>query len=141
MNEQIQPATGRKPGRALLWLGILVALSGFALYFVLVFGLKVLVAPWYSPILATVGVGFVLLAIVRARSAWRWIALVFLTLFAASQWFGMLYEFATPAYTGPVKSGQPFPVFATTLADGTAFTQFDLQGDQNTVMVFYRGYW
>jgi len=141
MNEQTQLATRRKPGRALLWLGILVALSGFVLYFVLVFGLKVLVAPWYSPILATVGVVLVLFSLVRARTFWRWGALVIFTLFAASQWFGMLFALATPAYTGPVKSGQPFPEFATTLADGTTFTQSDLQGDQHTVMVFYRGYW
>ena len=46
-----------------------------------------------------------------------------------------------PAYTGPVAAGRPFPAFATIRADGTPFTQSDLEGDQDTVMVFFRGRW
>ena len=46
-----------------------------------------------------------------------------------------------PAYTGPVAAGQPFPEFATQRADGSPFTQRDLEGDQNNVMVFFRGRW
>jgi hypothetical protein len=140
MNEQNQLARSRHPGRTLLWLGMLVAVSGLALYIVL-FNLKVLHAPWYAPILASVGVVLVLLALVRARSIWRWAALVMFTLFAAAQWLMMLFVLATPTYTGPVKARKPFPEFATTLADGSPFTQDDLKGDQNTVMVFYRGWW
>jgi hypothetical protein len=76
----------------------------------------------------------------RSRSIWRWTAVVIFTLFAAFQWWALL-AMRLPAYTGPVKDGQPFPAFATTLADGSSFTQADLQGDQNTVMVFFRGHW
>jgi hypothetical protein len=142
MNEQYQlgVAASRRPGRAFLWLGMLVAVAGLALYIVL-FNVKVLVAPWYAPILASVGVALLLIALVRERTIWRWAALVLFTLFAASQWFLLLYAVATPAYTGPVKSGQPFPEFTTTLANGSTFTQNDLKGDQNTMMVFYRGWW
>jgi hypothetical protein len=142
MNEQNQltAVAKRRPGRALLWLGMLVALAGLAIYIVL-FNAKVLVTPWYAPILASIGVALLLLALVRARSIWRWAALVLFTFFAAAQWLMLLVVLATPAYTGPVKAGQPFPEFSATLADGSSFTQNDLKGDQNTAMVFYRGWW
>jgi len=119
---------------------MLVALAGLAIY-VALYNIRVLVAPWYAPILASVGVALLLLALVRGRTIWRWAALVLFTLFAAAQWFLVLFALATPTYTGPVKSGQPFPEFTTTLADGSTFTQNDLKSDQNTVMVFYRGWW
>jgi hypothetical protein len=119
---------------------MLVALAGVVIYIVL-FNAKILITPWYTPICATVGVLFLLLALVRARTIWRWAALVFFILFAAAEWGMLLVAFSTPAYTGPVKAGQPFPEFTTTLADGSTFTQSDLKGEQNTVMVFYRGWW
>jgi peroxiredoxin len=40
-----------------------------------------------------------------------------------------------------VAAGKPFPVFTTTKADGSPFTQRDLEGDRITVMVFFRGRW
>jgi hypothetical protein len=92
-------------------------------------------------ILATGGVLFILLALARSRSIWRWIALVLCTLLAALEWVTLLVLMNTPAYTGPVKPGQPFPAFTTTLADGSTFNQDNLKGDQNTVLVFYRGHW
>ena len=82
----------------------------------------------------------IILAVMRSRSIWRWTALVIFTLFVAFQWYALL-AMRTPAYTGPVKDDEPFPAFASTLADGSAFTQDDLKGDQNTVMVFFRGHW
>jgi hypothetical protein len=139
MNDQSQVAA-RRSGRGLLWLGMLVALSGVVVYFVL-FNNNILIAPWYVPGLATVGVVLLLLALVRARTIWRWAAFVLFIGFAALLWVMVLVVLATPAYTGPVKTGQPFPDFATARADGTTFTQADLKGDQNTVMVFYRGWW
>jgi peroxiredoxin len=51
----------------------------------------------------------------------------------------LLVVFALPPYTGPVKAGQPFPEFATTLADGSSFTQNDLKGEQNTALFFFNG--
>ncbi len=104
------------------------------------FAAKILITPWYAPLLGTLGVALIILALMRSRSIWRWTAVVIFTLFVAFQWWALL-AMRTPAYTGPVKDGQPFPAFATTLADGSAFTQDDLKRDHNTVMVFFRGHW
>jgi len=106
----------------------------------LVFAAKILITNWYGPILGTLGLALIILALIRSRSIWRWTAVVIFTLLAGFQWWA-LFAMGLPAYTGPVKGGQTFPAFATTLADGSAFTQADLQGDQNTVMVFFRGHW
>jgi hypothetical protein len=139
MND-LYKTTPRHPGRSLLLLGVLVAVAWPVLNIVLMFGAKILIAPWYTPLLGTLGVALIVLALMRSRSIWRWTAVVIFTLFVAFQWWIVL-AMRTPPYTGPVKDGQPFPAFATTLADGSAFTQADLQGDQNSVMVFFRGHW
>jgi FtsH-binding integral membrane protein len=142
MNDRNQTSVGasRHPGRMYLVLGMLLALAGLVIYAVQ-FRAKVLTTPWYVPILATVGLVFVVTALVQARSVWRWAAAVFFTLFAAAEWVFLLVLMSTPAYTGPAKAGQPFPAFTTTLADGSTFTQDNLKGDQNTVLVFFRGRW
>jgi hypothetical protein len=132
--------TARHPGRSLLLLGVFLAVGGQMLYILLTFAAKILITPWYAPLLGTLGVALIILALMRSRSIWRWTAVVIFTLFVAFQWYALL-AMRTPAYTGPVKDGEPFPAFATTLADGSAFTQDDLKGDQNTVMVFFRGHW
>src|SRR5262245_30112933 len=132
--------TSRHPGRSLLFLGVFLAIAGPALMMLLTFGAKILVAPWYTPVLGTLGVALIILALVQSRSIWRWTAVVIFTLFVGFQWWALL-AMRTPPYTGPVKDGQPFPAFATTLADGSTFTQADLKGDQHTVMVFFRGRW
>jgi hypothetical protein len=139
MNDQFN-TTSRHPGRSLLLLGMFLAVGVYALNMVLMFGAKILRESWYAPILGTLGLALIILALMRSRSIWRWTAVVIFTLFVAFQWWA-LFAMRLPAYTGPVKDGQPFPAFATTLADGSAFTQDDLKGDQNTVMVFFRGHW
>ena len=139
MND-LYKTTARNPGRSLLLLGMLLAVAGYVLMMLLMFAAKILITPWYAPLLGSLGVALIILAVMRSRSIWRWTALLIFTLFVAFQWYALL-AMRTPAYTGPVKDGQPFPAFATTLADGSAFTQAVLQGDQNTVMVFFRGHW
>jgi hypothetical protein len=139
MND-LYKTTARNPARSLLLLGMFLAVAGYVLMMLLMFAAKILITPWYAPLLGTLGVALIILAVMRSRSIWRWTALVIFTLFVAFQWYA-LFAMRTPAYTGPVKDGQPFPAFATTLADGSAFTQADLQGDQNTLMVFFRGHW
>ena len=139
MNDQFK-TTSRHPGRYLLLLGVFLAVGGYALNFLLTFAAKILVTPWYAPLLGTLGLALIILALMRSRSIWRWTVVVIFTLLVGFQWFALL-AMRLPDYTGPVKDGQPFPAFATTLADGSAFTQADLQGDQNTVMVFFRGHW
>jgi len=139
MNDQYITTSGH-PGRSLLLLGVSLAVGGYALKILLMFAAKILITNWYGPLLGTLGLALIILALMRSRSIWRWTAVVIFTLLVAFQWFALL-AMRLPAYTGPVKDGQPFPAFATTLADGSAFTQADLQGDQNTVMVFFRGHW
>src|SRR5262245_10826445 len=137
MNDLHKP-TARHPGRSLLLVGVLVAISGPVLMILLTFAAKILIANWYGPLLGTLGVALMVMALMRSRSVWRWTALVIFTLLAGSGWWA-LFAMRLPAYTGPVKNGEPFPAFASTLADGAAFTQEHLKGDQHTVMVFFRG--
>ena len=139
MND-LHKTTTRHPGRSLLIFGMFLAIAGPVLMMLLTFAAKILITPWYAPVLGTLGVALIILALMRSRSIWRWTALVIFTLFVGFQWWALL-AMRTPAYTGPVKDGQHFPAFATALADGSTFTQADLQGDQNTVMVFFRGHW
>src|SRR5262245_50122613 len=139
MND-LYKTTVRHPGRPFVLLGVFLAVAGPVLMMLLTFAAKILITPWYAPVLGTLGVALIILALTRSRSIWRWTAVVLFTLFVAFQWYALL-AMRTPAYSGPVKDGEPFPAFATTLADGSAFTQNELKGDQNTVMVFFRGHW
>ena len=139
MND-VYKTTSRHPGRSLLLLGVSLAVGGYALNFLLTFAAKILVTPWYAPLLGTLGLALIILALMRSRSIWRWTVVVIFTLLVGFQWFALL-AMRLPDYTGPVKDGQPFPAFATTLANGSTFTQDDLIGDRNTVMVFFRGHW
>src|SRR5262249_10522556 len=138
MND-LNKTTARHPGRSWLFLGVFLAVAGPVLMMLLTFAAKILTTPWYAPILGTFGVALIVLALKRSRSIWRWTAVVVFTLFVGFQWYALL-AMRLPAYTGPVKDGEPFPAFATTLADGSTFTQNHLKGDQNTVMVFFRGH-
>ena len=139
MND-LHKTTTRHPGRSLLLLGVFLVVGAYALNFLLTFAAKILITNWFGPLVGTLGLALMILALMRSRSIWRWTAVVIFTLLVGFQWFALL-AMRLPEYTGPVKDGQPFPAFATTLADGSAFTQADLQGDQNTVMVFFRGHW
>jgi hypothetical protein len=105
-----------------------------------------LTAPWYLPCLATLGAGFIVASLWQARTAWRIVVLLLLVLFAGAAWNFLLAPMELggtrlAAYAGPLALGQPFPVFATTRADATPFTQRDLEGDRNHVFVFFRGRW
>ena len=46
----------------------------------------------------------------------------------------------TPPYFGPAQVGQKVPAFTTQLADGKAFTDKDLNG-QDSIVLFFRGRW
>jgi hypothetical protein len=123
----------------LLLLGLGIAALGLIGYAVQL-SVQRLTAPWYMPAAATLGVALVLASLWQRRTVWRVLALVFVLLLAGAEWAFMLTT-RLPAYAGPVAAGQPFPAFTTTRADGTPFTQGDLEGDQNTVLVFFRGRW
>ena len=132
-------ALRRSSGRLYVWLGIALVLLGPALYLIQVWA-KILIVPWYAPLCATVGFGLLTLALVRARTIWRVLLVMLFGLLTAFLWFFVVSS-QLPVYSGPVAAGNMFPDFTTTLADGSTFNQKSLQGDQNTVMVFYRGHW
>jgi hypothetical protein len=127
------------PGRLLLALGLVVAAAGVAGYAVQIWTAR-LTAPWYLPCLGTLGLLCLVGSLWQARSIWRVLALILVLLLAAAEW-AMLLGARQPPYAGPVAVGQPFPAFATARADGTPFTQRDLEGEQHSVLVFYRGRW
>jgi hypothetical protein len=96
--------------------------------------------PWYLPALAALSVVLVAFALWKRRTVWRWIALAVVVLFAGA--IGALFVMLRlPAYEGPVAAGKPFPKFVTARADGTPFTEHDLQGSENHLLVFFRGRW
>jgi hypothetical protein len=92
------------------------------------------------PVLASLGVVLVVLSLCQRRTLWRGLALGFVLLLAGAE-AAMLFAMRLPPYTGPIAVGRAFPAFTTVRADGTSFTQHDLEGDRNSVLVFFRGRW
>ena len=131
--------TPNSSGRRLVVMGAVLAFAGLAAYVAQV-ATQRLVMPWYLPITATLGAALIGAAIWQTRNVWRLLLLVVVLLLAGAEWTFLLAT-RLPSYTGPVAIGQPFPPFKTTRADGTAFTDRDLRGDQTTVLVFFRGRW
>jgi hypothetical protein len=135
-------AAATAAGRRLLWLGIVLFLLGRIVKLVLTLGAGFLHTPWYSPALATLGVALIALSIVRRWTAWRLVALVLIGLLTAGEWWFLLGYSRIPTYAGPVSAKRPFPAFSpASRADGTPFTRDDLIGEQDTVLVFFRGLW
>lgn len=132
-------APPKSGGRLLLWTGVLAAVLGPVGYAVQM-NLAQLTVPWYAPALAALGTLMVLVALLRRPSVWRVAALLLIGAVTAGEWW-FLSSSRLPAYTGPVSEGKPFPEFGAQLADGTPFTQDNLKGDQDTVLVFFRGHW
>jgi hypothetical protein len=129
----------RGRGRLLLLLGLSLAVLGVGAFAVQM-SLKRLMAPWYMPALALLGVILVVISLVERRTVWRALALFAVVLLAGAE-LAFLYAVRLPAYTGPIAVGRPFPAFETLRADGTSFSQRDLAGDRNNVLVFFRGRW
>jgi hypothetical protein len=140
MSTPSPPAAPKSRGRLLLWAGVLAALLGLVLY-ALQLRAAVLVTPWYAPALAVLGTGLILLSLLRRRTVWRGAALLLLAALTLGEcWF--LYSYASlPDYSGRVGVGDSFPEFTAARADGTPFTRADLVGEQDTVLVFFRGWW
>jgi hypothetical protein len=129
----------RYPGRLFLALGLLVTALGIIGYIVQLSAGR-LFTPWYVPLSATLGVFLILVSVRQAGVVWRKIVLMLVLMVAIAEWYFLFAE-PLPPYTGPVAVGQPFPAFATVRADGTPFTQRDLEGNQDNVLVFFRGHW
>jgi len=139
MTSSSSAAPHRFRGRLFLLLGLGLAVLGVVAY-VVQFSLQRLMAPWYMPTLASLGVVLVIVSLLERRTVWRVFALLAVVLLATTEW-AFLYAVRLPSYTGALAVGRPFPVFETKRADGTPFTQRDLAGDRNNVLVFFRGRW
>jgi hypothetical protein len=139
MHNPSTEAPRRFPGRLLLLLGLGLLVLGVAIYAGQI-AARHLSTPWYLPATGTLAVICIAIALSRTRTKWRWAALVLVGLLAAAEW-AMLVGARLPAYAGPVAVGKPFPVFTTVQADGGKFTQRDLEGDRDNVLVFFRGRW
>jgi len=135
------PAKIRPRGRGLFWAGIGLCLLGIALTVVQYNLLGWLMVPWYSPILATLGAGLLLYAVVQRRSVSRIIGLCLVAALAGFQWYMLGFMAKLPDYQGPARVGQKLPPFQTTLADGRQLTERELQDGTASVLVFYRGRW
>jgi hypothetical protein len=138
MNET-NTTTLPKGGRGWLWLGL-----GLAVFNVLAYVAQVMAhqlrTPWYLPITGTIAVLLVIRSLLHRRGVWRYLALGFVVLLAGMEWMFVIGG-RLPSYAGPVAVGKPFPRFATLRADGSPFTERDLGGAQNDVIVFFRGRW
>ncbi len=126
-------------GRRSLLLGVALAALGVFAY-VLQTLLGRLTVPWYMPVLALLGVILVVVSLLERRTLGRMLSLL-AVLFLLGAELAMFYAVRLPPYTGPITVGRPFPAFETSRADGTRFGQRDLVGEQNNVLVFFRGRW
>jgi FtsH-binding integral membrane protein len=139
MTSSSSPAPLRFRGRLFLLLGLSLAVLGVVAYVVQV-SLQRLMAPWYMPTLASLGIVLVVVSLLERRTVWRVCALLAVVLLAGAE-LAFLYAVRLPPYTGPIVVARPFPAFESRRADGTPFTQRDLAGDRNNVLVFFRGRW
>src|SRR5437899_1804279 len=83
--------TKRSTGKLVLWLGILLVLAGPLIYMGQ-FSAKVLTVPWYAPVLATLGILLLFVAVWRKPNIWRISALVLFGLMAAFQWISHSWQ-------------------------------------------------
>src|SRR3954453_13761031 len=102
-------APRRLPGRLFLALGLGLAALGVIGYAVQLWAQR-LRAPRYMPILATLGVVFLVVALWERRTVWRVLALLLVVLVAGAAWAFLLLT-RLPEYTGPVAAGRALPEF------------------------------
>ena len=121
-------------------MGILAAFAGLPLYLIQVEAAN-LTLPWYAPVLAWFGTALVLLSLLRRRTVWRVVGLLFVLFLAVGECWALLSYSRLSADTGRIAVKQQLPEFTAFRADGTQFTRDDLKGEQDTVLVFFRGRW
>ncbi len=132
------PPGMKSRGRLLFWAGIGLFVLGVASA-IAQYALKQLIVPWYAPVLATVGVGFLLVSCRQRPTVVRFAGLGLVAVACAFEWYVLLVATRMPPYTGPAQVGYPVPTFAALRADGSPFTDADLKHGPPTALVFYRG--
>lgn len=141
MDTPANPSPDRRAGRGLLWAGIALAVLAIGLLAVQWYGLGALFVPWYMPLVTAVGALLVLWSLARRFTIVRVVALLLLVALAGVEWYTLAVEARLPEYAGPAEEGKKLPPFQTTLADGSSFTQNDLEDGQRRVLTFFRGRW
>ena len=141
-NLTVTPKVSAPPRpRTYFLLGVLIFSLGMVAFVVQYFGLQRLnVVPWYLPVLGTAGVALMVLSVYQRPRVWRSLGLAVFVLLAGMEWLLILGS-KLPEYQGPAKVGTTIPAFTTTLADGTSFSDQDLQKGKPTVLLFFRGHW
>src|SRR5437763_14769858 len=94
------PTTARSQGRGYLWAGIALALFGVVLM-VIQYSLKLLIVPWYTAGLATLGALLLLGSLAQRRTVVRFIAFGLIVALAGFEWLFLLSLSKLPAYQGP----------------------------------------
>lgn len=124
----------------LYFAGILLFAAGPALY---TYQLSAgsLIAPWYVPVLASVGTLFLLASLTRRRSVPSLAGAAVLAAVCAFEWFFLLVATKSPVYEGPAQIGRRVPAFQSVFADGSPITDADLARGAPTLLVFFRGRW
>jgi hypothetical protein len=138
--QTVAPTTSTPRRRPLFLGGTLLFLAGPALYAVQI-SLGQLWTAWYMPLLASLGVVLMIASMRHRRTVLRSVVLAVFALLCVGEWYLMLVATKTPAYTGPAQPGSKIPPFSATLADGTPFTNTDVEQDIRSVLVFNRGRW
>lgn len=123
----------------MVWTGFGLAALGIGTYAVQVAAHR-LSTPYYLPVAVTLGMAIAAAGLWRRRTVVRWLLLGLLILLSGAAW-SFVIGTQLPAYNGPVAIGSPFPQFTTLRANGTPFSQSDLIGDSDTILVFFRGRW
>jgi peroxiredoxin len=133
-------ASDRSNLSLLFWSGAIVSVAMIPMFFALAFGARILITPWYLPIMGTAAALGVLYATSRS---WRWwrvaIAIVCVAL-ACFEWF-LMSATRLPDYQGPLAAGGSLPAFHATLADGTPIDESYFRQNRKTAIVFFQGRW
>jgi hypothetical protein len=139
--ETARSETVFRPRRRPLFLaGVLLFLLGPPIYVVQFQG-KLLFAPWYVPIMASIGVVLMVVSVWRRRGVARTIGMALFVVICVLEWFLLAAGTATPLYSGPAEPGRTVSAFTSNLADGTPFTEKELKQGSPTVLLFFRGRW
>jgi hypothetical protein len=120
-------------------MGLALAVLGIVIFAVQISRQR-LAMPWYMPAMASLGVVLVVASLLERRTVWRVLGLLAILLLTSAE-VALVYMSRLPPYTGPIAVGEPFPTFQASRSDGAPFTEPDLAGDRNNVMVFFRGRW
>ena len=100
-----------------------------------------LTMPWYLPILASLGVLFMIASVWQRGGLLRISGLVIFAVLCGLIWFFVLVMSKVPNYTGPAQPGKKIPAFTTKLADGRTFSSDELEEGDRSVLLFFRGRW